>query len=134
MLGADTTVTLASRPTVVAFFSVPEESFAEQPGLPQVLADFHDFLVEARPELRTLMVDVHEAYGRPIRLRTSDGEQELPIGSGLPVGYYLWSPGGPAYVCRGVRVGAALVDLVREYLGDEASPGAALRRCERADP
>ena len=129
----DTTLTLASHPTVVGFFSVPEEAFTEQPGLPQVLADFHDFLVDARPQLRALMVVVHEAYGRPIRLRTPGSEWELPIGSGLPVGYYLWSPGRPTYVCRGVRVAVALVELVREYLEGEASPGAALSRCERAD-
>ena len=131
---ADTTLVLGNQPTVVAFFSVPSETFVEQPSLSEVLADFHNFLADARGELRALMVDVHQAYGRPIRLRTTTGERDLPIGSGLPVGYFLWSPGEPAYVCRGVRVGPALVDLVREYLAAPAEPGPALARCERNDP
>ncbi len=96
----DTTLTLGNRPAVVAFFSVPRATFLEQPGLPQVQADFEFFLRGARTEIGELQVDVHEVYDTIILLRMQGREWALPIDRGLPVGYFLWSPGNPAYICQ----------------------------------
>ena len=130
----DTTLTLGNRPAVVAFVSVPQATFLEQPGLPQVQVDFEFFLRGARAELGELQVDVHEVHDTIILLRTQGREWALPIDAGLPVGYYLWSPGKQAYICRGVRASPDIVKIVREFLQEaQAGPRTALDRCERVD-
>ena len=131
---ADTTLVLGERPTVVAFFSVPPSALAEQPALPMVIADFQFYLERARPTIDSLQVDVLEVYGENVSLRSGERVWPLPLGTGLPVGYYLWSPTGAAYLCRGVRGDRDLIAAVREYLEEPGSgPGVILSRCERIE-
>ena len=92
---ADTTLTLGTRPTLVAFFGVSAAMLEQEPMLEQVLTDFQFSLERARPEIEGLQVDVHEIYDQVIELRTGDGALSVPVTQGLPVGYYFWAPGQP---------------------------------------
>ena len=131
---ADTTLTLDERPTVVAFFGIPLEVADADPDVGQALADLHFFLEETKPSLDSLSIETHEVYERTVRVRSGAREWEVPMDAGLAVGYLLWSPKGPAYVCRGVRRPPDLVGLVRVYL-DEVEKGlpSKLAQCERLE-
>ncbi len=132
---ADTTLTLGTRPAIVAFFGLPMSAADADPDVGMVVGDLHFFLKDARPALEQLGLDVHEVYETAIRLRTPDREWDLAMQGGLPVGYYLWAPKGPAYVCRGVRRDVDLLAIVGVYL-DEVQKGAPskLPQCDRVDP
>lgn len=132
---ADTTLTLADRPAVVAFFGIPLEVADADPDIGQALADLHYFLREAAPGLDSLSVETHEVYEEVVRVRADGREWDLPVRAGPGLGYLFWSPKAPAYVCRGVRRAPDLLALVRLYL-EEARKGvpASLGQCERLDP
>jgi hypothetical protein len=128
---ADTTLTL-SRPAMVAFFGATPAMIERQPGLVEVLADFQFSLGRARRDVEALELEVHEVYDSTITLRTPSGDVTLPVGDRLPIGYFFWSPDGPAYVCRGVRIDSDIVAEARNYL-EALRTGAfePLARCER---
>jgi hypothetical protein len=129
---ADTTLTLGTRPTLVAFFGVSAAMLEQEPMLEQVLTDFQFSLERARPEIEGLQVDVHEIYDQVIELRTGDGALSVPVTQGLPVGYYFWAPGQPAVICRGVRVDSDVVTGARVFLEDvRGGTAEMLKRCER---
>ena len=132
---ADTTLTLGNRPAVVAFFGLPMSAADGDPDVAQVVADLHFFLKDAVAALDSLGVDVHEVYEEAVRLRTPDREWDISMKSGLPVGYYLWAPKGPAYVCRGVRQDKDLLAIVGVYL-EEVQKGepSKLSQCDEVDP
>ena len=90
---------------------------------------------DAVAALDSLGVDVHEVYEEAVRLRTPDREWDISMKSGLPVGYYLWAPKGPAYVCRGVRQDKDLLAIVGVYL-EEVQKGepSKLSQCDEVDP
>jgi hypothetical protein len=128
---ADTTLTL-SRPSVVAFFGMSAQQLDQQPELIEVLADFQFGVTRARAGLESLGLQLHEAYGPNVTLRTPAGEAPLPLGNRLPIGYYFWAPDKPAFVCRGVRTEADILAEAanyREFVRSGAE--AALARCEK---
>lgn len=129
----DTTVVLGIRPAVVGFFAIPPAAFDERPGLRQVSADLHDWLDDATPELNEIGVDAQEAYAQRVRVLAGGKERTLPVSAGLPVGYYLWSPQGLAYICRGVRRAGDLVEIVRLFLEEARGGEPSLGQCERQD-
>ena len=127
----DTTLTLA-RPAMVAFFGASSALIEQQPGLVEVLADFQSSLDRAKPGVEALELEVHEIYDQAITLRTPKGDVAVPVAGRLPIGYFFWSPDGPAYVCRGVRVDFDIVAEAERYL-EAVRTGSfeALSRCER---
>jgi hypothetical protein len=140
----DTTITLGDRPTFIWFRSAPP-SAAEDPRDIRIRERDRAELERAQPRLFELGFDVHEAhslgdslvtaleaYSSTVTLRWRDREWRLP--TKLSDGYYLWSPGGRAYVCWGLRSEAFMVDDAHWYLemlrrGVERD---LLRRCEGA--
>jgi hypothetical protein len=117
---------------MVAFFGASRAMMEQQPGLVEVLADFQFSLGGARRDLEAMQLEVHEVYDPAVTLRTPKGDVALPVGNRLPIGYFFWSPDGPAFVCRGVRQDADIVAEARNYL-EAVRTGAAeaLARCER---
>jgi len=104
----------------------------QQPELIQVLEDFQYSMERSRRGLDSLGVAAHETYGPDVSLRTPTGDVALPIGNRLPIGYYFWAPGKPAFICRGVRVEQDIVAEAKNYL-EFVRTGAetALARCEK---
>ena len=129
---ADTTLTLGTKPVMIAFFGVPAALMEQEPMLETVLADFQYSLGRARAQIEGMQVEVLEIYDQVIDLRTADGPVSVPVQAGLPVGYYFWAPGQPAVICRGVRVDPDIVTGVRVFLEDVRSGAEeSLKRCER---
>jgi hypothetical protein len=133
---ADTTLTLGDRPTVVAFLGADQGEIMYSADWARVLTEFKPQLESARPALAALQIVLREVYSPTILFRARGQEWSLePTPAALLAGYYLWSPAGPRYLCRGAMKEAELVETVRDFLEQIAKGGAGeLDRCERAGP
>ena len=129
----DTTVTAANQRMVVAFFGLPDDFVASQ-GLEYVRDDFRAFTERARPGLVQLSVDAHVVYAQAVHVRTPGRVIDIPLGTDLPIGLFLWAPQGPAYVCRGVRRDVDILNVVHEWIDPAtANPKGQLALCERME-
>jgi hypothetical protein len=133
---ADTTLTLGNRPTVVAFLGADQGEIMYSADWARLLTEFKPELEAARPTLLGLQVVVREVYSPAIVFRANDLEWSLgPTPASLLAGYYLWSPTGPRFLCRGTMKADELIQTVLDFLEQvrEREDGE-ITRCERAGP
>ena len=132
---ADTTITLGDQPVVIAFLGADMGEVMYSADWARLLATIKPGLDAARPELTKLPVVVREVYAPGVLLRSRGREWAMaPAPSKVLVGYYLWAPDGPAYVCAGGLPAGPLVALVERYLAERAKPAPEMpSACERAE-
>ena len=132
----DTTIILGDRPTVIAFLLLRTSALSWYSNAEAWMRErFHEEVEGARPRLAERGVDLHAVYSvdeidlsvvdgdldlhiarsSTVKLRWQDTEWALPISFHGAGGHYLWSPGGPAYVCR-QNSEARMVNHGRLYL------------------
>ena len=136
MARADTVLNLGDRPTVVAFVGAEQQEIMYSADWARVLYAFKPELDAARPALEMLPVVVREVYSPTILFRSRGREWHLePDPASLLSGYYLWSPEGPRYLCRGAMKKDALLSTVTAFLGQVRSgTDGELAGCEQARP
>lgn len=122
----DTTIVLGDRPTIVAFLYERADLVAMYPTLhDSSQALFRRALQGAGPRLAEKGIDLYGFFDRyrledlrplsdfpytfftfgstvKLRWRARDWFLPIPIGG---EGHYIWSPGGPAFLCRGSSEG-----------------------------
>ena len=133
---ADTALTLGDTPTVVAFVGAEQAEILFSADWAPIFSGFKPGLDAARSDLEKLRVVVREVYAPSIPFRFGEREWRLePEPSALLAGYYLWSPEGPSYLCRGAMKKDDLVRTVMTFLAhvrDRVTDPMA--GCERAEP
>ena len=136
MARPDTVLDLGNQPSVIAFIGAEQGEVMYSGDWAQVLYAFKTELDAARPELAKLPVVVREVYAPILLLRSGGQEWRLdPDPATLLSGYYLWSPQGPRYLCRGAMKKDALLDTVAAFLVHvRAATVGDLAGCEPAQP
>ena len=113
----DCDVLEAFRPTLVAFFTLPDEAAAPPVGLAEAVRDFRAGVEAVRPELQAIGVAVHPFFGRCLFVQAADGAEVLrPLETGAQAGYLLRAPGVRAFMA-GVQAPATIRDFVGGGLG-----------------
>jgi hypothetical protein len=131
----DTVVVLGNLPTVVAFVGATKTEVMYSSDWSVIVADFRMHLDDARAGLEQLPVVLLEVFSPSVRFRARGQEWPMMPGADvLLVGYFIWSPQGQQYICRGAISAVDLVDIVTRYLEQPSGlRGAELNGCALAD-
>lgn len=123
--GPDTVVTLGTGPTLVAFVGASRMEVMYSADWSAILTGFLTRMGEVRPDLERLPIAIEDVYATSITFRSGSREWRMsPAPDSLLVGYYLWAPDGPRYICTGDLTGAELLATVAGYLARVRTPSA----------